>query len=230
MSRTKHEIEKIIDHKRFKRANWQNIGEAQSTDQTQLYVEMITRSVQLRRRWHVIVDPGCGATYKSAPAALKALGCKVTTLNAQPDGFFPARSPEPNKDSLKPLARIVKNLDADLGLAYDGDGDRVVFIDENGVLADFDRVLAAYAGYVIEKNRGGIVVTNVEASMCIDKMVETNNGKVVRSRVGDVYLSEVMKEKRRNLRRRALRCLDTSRVPLLPRWHSFIRTGFENPR
>lgn len=190
------QIERIIANQWFKRADWQQIGEAQSTDQTQLYVEMITRSIQLHRKWHVVVDPGCGATYRLAPTVLAALGCKVTTLNAQPDGFFPARSPEPNKESLQPLAKTVKNLDADVGLAYDGDGDRVAFIDEKGMLADFDRVLAAYSGYVTGENCGGIVVTNVEASMCIDKMVETNHGRVIRTKVGDIYLSEAIKKKK----------------------------------
>jgi phosphoglucosamine mutase len=150
--------------------------------------------VKLCGKWHVVVDSGCGATYSLAPRVLGALGCKVTALNAQPDGFFPARSPEPNEESLKSLAKTVKNLEADVGFAYDGDGDRVTFIDEKGKLANFDRVLAAYASYVTKKNGGGIVVTNVEASMCIEKMVERHGAKVLRTKVGDVYLSEVMKK------------------------------------
>lgn len=190
------DIEKILSDQQFKKVNWQNIGEAQPVDQAQLYIEMITKSIELRKKLHVIVDPGCGATYKLAPAVLTALGCKVTTLNAQPDGFFPGRSPEPNEESLQPLANTVRNLHADMGLAYDGDGDRVAFIDENGHFADFDRVLAAYAGYITEKNGGGIIVTNVEASMCIEKMVEANHGEVLRTKVGDVYLSDAIKKKR----------------------------------
>jgi phosphoglucosamine mutase len=58
---------------------------------------------------------------------------------------------------------------------------------------DFDRVLAAYAAYVVKKNRGGFVVVNVEASMCVEKMVETHGGKVVRTKVGDVYVAEAIK-------------------------------------
>jgi phosphoglucosamine mutase len=61
---------------------------------------------------------------------------------------------------------------------------------------DFDRVLAAYAGYITKKNGHGTVVTNVEASMCVDKMVEANHGEVLRSKVGDVYVSEMMKERK----------------------------------
>jgi phosphoglucosamine mutase len=130
----------------------------------------------------------------SRQKSLKALGCDVKAVNSQPDGFFPSRSPEPNAESLKPLAKIVEAFRADIGVAYDGDGDRVAFIDENGVFVDFDRVLAAYAAHALKRCRGGTVVTNVEASMCVEKMVEASGGRVVRTRVGDVYVAEAVKK------------------------------------
>jgi phosphoglucosamine mutase len=193
--RRQDQVEETLKHKRYKLADWRNVGQAQQTDETRSYIERIKQSVKLGRKWHVVIDSGCGATYSLAPRILGTLGCKVTALNSQPDGFFPARSPEPNGTSLKSVAKTVKDLGADLGFAYDGDGDRVTFIDDNGKLANFDHVLAAYAGYVTKKNRGGIVVTNVEASMCIESMVEPHGAKVLRTKVGDVYLSEAMKEK-----------------------------------
>jgi phosphoglucosamine mutase len=115
-------------------------------------------------------------------------------MNAQGDGFFPARSPEPNSDSLKPLAGIVRESTVDVGVAYDGDGDRVAFIDEKGRIADSDRVLAAYAARVLKKEKSKVVVTNVEASMCVEKVVEACGGKVIRTRVGDVHVSEAIKK------------------------------------
>lgn len=192
--KSQNAIERIIDGEQFKLADWRNVGKAQFTEKSHLYVEMISEAVKLRKKWHVIVDPGCGATYSLAPTVFKGLGCKVTALNAQPDGFFPGRSPEPNAESLRPLSKVVKILGADVGLAYDGDGDRVAFVDREGNLVDFDRVLAAYAAHVTKKKGGGTVVTNVEASMCIEKMVNEHGGKVVRTKVGDVYLSEAMKK------------------------------------
>jgi phosphoglucosamine mutase len=190
---SQNEIEKIIENEEFELADWRKIGEAVLVDKSQSYIEKIKEAIQLRTKLHVIVDPGCGATYSLAPVILKNVGCKVTAINAQPDGFFPARSSEPNVESLKPLARIVKEMGVDAGLAYDGDGDRVAFIDENGCFVDFDRVLAAYSAYVVKENRGGAVVTNVEASMCVEKMVEAQGGKVIRTKVGDVYISEAIK-------------------------------------
>jgi phosphomannomutase len=118
------EVEKIIAEKSFAVADWHGIGEASHADFNQLYVEMVKKAVALRKQWRVVVDPGCGATFDVGPAILKAVGCKVTALNAQPDGFFPARSSEPTAESLKDLAHVVKEFGADVGVAFDGDGAR----------------------------------------------------------------------------------------------------------
>lgn len=192
--KSQDEIEKIIANESFRLASWQNVGESTQIDESYQYMKMISKKVELHKKWRVVVDPGCGATYNIAPTIFKNLGCKVTAINAQPDGFFPARSPEPNSESLKSLTRLVPELGADVGVAYDGDGDRVAFIDEKGDFVDFDNVLAAYAAYAVKKSGGGTVVTNVEASMCVEKMVEAYGGKVVRAKVGDVYVAEMMKK------------------------------------
>jgi phosphoglucosamine mutase len=191
--KSQDKIEKIITDESFMLSDWQNIPEASYINESHLYVELITRTIGLDKKWHVIVDAGCGAAYDLAPLVFKILGCKVTAVNSQPDGFFPARSPEPNAESLKSLAKIVQKLNADIGIAYDGDGDRVAFIDEKGDFVDFDRVLAAYTAYAVRKKGGGVIVTNVEASMCMEKMVEKHGGKVVRTKVGDVYVAEAIK-------------------------------------
>lgn len=186
-------VEKIIAEERFALANWRGVGEASMVDASDIYVEMLQKAVKLHKHWRVVVDPGCGATFNVAPKVLNAIGCKTTALNAQPDGYFPARSSEPTADSLSNLAIVVKALGAELGVAFDGDGDRVAFVDEHGGFADFDRALAAYSAYVLKKRGGGTVVTNVEASMCFETMAEKYKGKVVRTKVGDVYVSEAMK-------------------------------------
>jgi phosphoglucosamine mutase len=187
------EIGRIIENENFGLVDWRGVGASMFIDESRIYIEMIRDTVRLRKKWRVAVDPGCGATCSLAPVIFEGLGCKVTAINANPDGFFPARSPEPNAESLKPLARIVRELGADVGIAYDGDGDRVSFIDEEGNFADFDCVLAVYAAHVAKKKGGGTIVTNVEASMRIEKMVEAHGGKVIRTKVGDVYVAEAIK-------------------------------------
>ncbi|MCW4053732.1 MAG: phosphoglucosamine mutase [Candidatus Bathyarchaeota archaeon] len=186
-------VEKIIAKKSFVVTDWREIGTFSSVDASHFYVEMAKKASELCKQWHVIVDPGCGATFHVGPAVLKAAGCNITALNAQPDGFFPARSSEPTAETLKDLARVVKEVGANVGVAFDGDGDRVAFIDEDGCFVDFDRSLAAYAAYSLKRAGGGIVVTNVEASMCVETMVEAVGGRVVRTKVGDVYISEAIK-------------------------------------
>ncbi len=186
-------VEKIVDTKAFKLADWRSLGTPSIVDVSQRYVDMVVKAAALRKKWRVVVDPGCGATFNVAPAILKALGCKITALNAQPDGYFPARKSEPTAESLIGLSQVVKALGADVGLAFDGDGDRAAFVDDEGAFVDFDRALAAYSACVLKRSGGGIVVTNVEASMCVETIAEKYGGKVVRTRVGDVYVSEAMK-------------------------------------
>ena len=186
-------VEKIVTQRLLVLADWRNLGKASSADAGQIYLDMAQKAVSLKKAWNVVVDPGCGAAFDIAPKMLRALGCKVTALNAQPDGFFPARKSEPTAESLQDLAKTVKALGADVGIAFDGDADRVAFVDENGVFVNFDRSLAAYGALALKRNGGGTIVTNVEASMCIETMAEKYCGKVVRTRVGDIYVSEAIK-------------------------------------
>jgi phosphoglucosamine mutase len=185
-------VEKIIAEKNYAMTKWRGIGEASRVYVNHSYIEMVRKAVALHKQWRVVVDPGCGATFDVGPAVLKATGCRVTALNAQPDGFFPARSSEPTAESLKDLAQVVKELGADVGIAFDGDGDRAAFIDDRGSFVDFNHSLAAYAAYSLKRTGGGTIVTNVEASMCVEKMADSQGGKVVRTKVGDVYLSEAI--------------------------------------
>ena len=186
-------VEKIVSHGSFVLTNWRSLGKTTPIDASKVYIELAQKSVSLKRRWHVVVDPGCGATFKVAPQMLKDMGCKVIALNAQPDGHFPARKSEPTAESLQDLGKVVKAIGADVGIAFDGDGDRVAFVDEAGVFVNFDRSLAAYAAYALKLSGGGVVVTNVEASMCVETMAEKYGGKVVRTRVGDIYISGSIK-------------------------------------
>jgi phosphoglucosamine mutase len=186
-------VEKIIAEGRYQMAEWRHLGKNSFLDAERVYLDMVLKAVSLKKKWIVIVDLGCGAAYRIAPQMLREMGCKVTTLNAQPDGHFPARKSEPNANSLQDLAETVKVLGADIGVAFDGDADRVAFIDEKGVFVNFDRSLAAFGATVLKRNCGGSIITNVEASMCVETMIEKYDGKVIRSKVGDIYISEAIK-------------------------------------
>jgi phosphoglucosamine mutase len=186
-------VEKIVKNGVFGLADWRNLGETKPFNAEQVYMDMALKAVSLKKQWHVVVDPGCGASHSFAPQMLKEMGCKVTALNAQPDGHFPARKSEPNAESLQDLAETVKALGADIGVAFDGDADRVAFVDENGVFVNFDRSLAAYGVYTLKRSDGGTIVTTIEASMCVETMAQKYGGKVVRTPVGDIYVSAAIK-------------------------------------
>ncbi|MEM2102459.1 MAG: phosphoglucosamine mutase [Candidatus Bathyarchaeia archaeon] len=188
-------IEHLIRKQRFTRQTYKRIGRLDAAEVTQDYINTVTRSLALRKPWRVILDPGNGATCHIAPKVFRELGCKVTTINAQPDGHFPGRSPEPNEKSLSVLCELVKQFDADVGFAYDGDGDRMTAVTEKGKFAPLDQILAAYAAYLI-KRKGDMVVTTVEASMCVEKAVQQKGGKVIRTKVGDVAVAEEIRRHR----------------------------------
>ncbi len=186
-------VEKIIASDQFALADWRSLGKTVSIDAARVYLDLAKKAVKLNKRWRIVIDPGCGAAYAIAPRLLRALGCEVTALNAQPDGHFPARKSEPTAESLRDLSETVRALQADVGIAFDGDADRVAFVDDNGVFVDFDRSLAAFGAFALKRYGGGVVVTNVEASMCVETMAQRVGGRVVRSRVGDIYVSEAIK-------------------------------------
>jgi phosphoglucosamine mutase len=189
-------IERLVRKQRFKRQTYEKIGTTTTADATRDYIEVLEKRIALRKHWRIILDPGNGATCHLAPRIFQALGCKVVTINAQPDGYFSARSPEPDEESLTELCKMTKQLHADAGFAYDGDGDRIVAVTERGEFASFDQTLAAYAAYTVKENKGAAIITTVEASMCIEKMVQQQGGKVYRTKVGDVAVAEEIKKQR----------------------------------
>ncbi len=154
------------------------------------YTEMVKESLILKRKWSVVVDPGCGAAYSLGPSLFRELGCKVLTINAQPDGFFPGRPPEPTLESLHLLSMMVRETEANAGVAYDGDADRMALVDENGSFVPMDQLIAAYGAKLLSlKNKKRIVVP-IDASMCIEESIEAVGGNVIRTAVGDVNVAE----------------------------------------
>jgi len=182
-------IEEIVGKRAFRRSSWNSMGKLTCLDASERYVEGLAGSVELSRPWRVVLDPGCGATSLLAPRVFRELHCQVVALNARPDGYFPARSPDPRPDTIADLRRAVRELGADVGFAYDGDGDRMVVVDEEGRFVPFDVALACFAAHVVRSRGGGLVITTVEASYCVEEAVREAGGEVVKTRVGDVSVS-----------------------------------------
>jgi phosphoglucosamine mutase len=186
-------MEQALRSEKPRIVHWKSIGEIESSDESERYMKMITDNVALEKRWNVVVDPGCGAGSLIAPEVLRLLGCKVASINAQADGTFPARSPEPSPENLVELSRIVRILGADIGIALDGDADRVVFIDERGEFIEQDRALGAFAGHALKKRKGTIVAP-VDTSLSVEETVRQSGGRLIRTKVGDVYVANAVKK------------------------------------
>ncbi|RQG89242.1 phosphoglucosamine mutase [Natrarchaeobius halalkaliphilus] len=135
----------------------------------------------------VIVDVGNGTGGITADV-LYELGCSVRTLNGQPDGRFPARPSEPNEETLETLERTVGATDADLGIAHDGDADRMVAVDERGEFVPKDVLLALLARETASD--GDRVAAPLNTSLALDDALETVGASVTRTPVGDVYVAE----------------------------------------
>ncbi|MFH1821418.1 MAG: phosphoglucosamine mutase [Methanobacteriota archaeon] len=188
-------IERIYFGKKWKKAAWDKIGNVEELDVLQSYVEALAGTVQISRDYKVVVDCGNGAASVVAPLLLGEVGCRVTSLNSQPDGFFPGRPLEPSPENLVELCKVVKSTGADLGIAHDGDADRVVIVDNTGLVVPGDEILALIAARQVMGSRG-TVVTTVDASKVVDEVVGERGAKVVRTRVGDVSVAAEIKRRK----------------------------------
>ena len=191
------EIERIYFKKSYRRADWREIGSCRKESSViQTYIKGVLSHVDneiiKKRALRVVLDPGNGAAAIAAPYALSGLGCKVLTINGHVDGDFPGRGPEPTPATLSGLSDAVKSYNADVGIAYDGDGDRAVFCDEKGVIHWGDKTGALLVDYLLAKNPGALVVTTVSTSQIVDFAAERNGSKVLRTRVGSVDVSRAM--------------------------------------
>ncbi|WP_407413375.1 phosphoglucosamine mutase [Methanobrevibacter sp.] len=142
----------------------------------------------------VVVDCGSGAGCFTAPYLIQKLGCDVTTLNCQADGFFPGRDPEPIEENLQELISVVKELGADIGLAHDGDADRTICIDEKGNFVLGDKTFTLVEKQMLKENDGGIVVTTVATSQAIYDVADEYNGEVIATAVGDLLVARKLKD------------------------------------
>ena len=183
------EIESALDAGRFRSVPWDQVGRLHRRDDlVPRHIEAILRDVG-SAKLKVVVDCGCGATSTITPFLLRKMGCDVLAIHAQPDGHFPGRDPEPTEKNLALLLATVRDVNADLGIAHDGDGDRMVAVDRDGSFVGGDALLALFATREVKH---GLVVP-VDASMVVEDLLP--KAKVWRTRVGDVYVAAEIKRR-----------------------------------
>ena len=175
---------------------WDTIGSIGTLQALEAYNEAVKSHVDAaairEAGLKIAIDPGNGVAALTAPEIARDLGCNVYTVNVNVNGRFPGRDSEPRPDNLDGLKRLVRASGADLGIAFDGDGDRSMFVDEKGEVQWGDRSVALLAKDFMAKNPGERVVSAVNSSKVLDDVVTAAGGSVVRTRVGSVVISRVM--------------------------------------
>ncbi|MHA1583171.1 MAG: LAGLIDADG family homing endonuclease [Candidatus Baldrarchaeia archaeon] len=180
----------------FKLAKWNKIGKIRQLDTKEIihkYIDFALKHVKPERKVKIVLDLGNGAASYVAPKLFKEAGCEVITINEKPDGTFPGRTPDPLEDPLEELKKTVVQEKAELGVAFDGDGDRAIMVDDLGRKVQTEKAGIIIAKYLLQRKRGKIVA-NISCSMIIEEELSKVGGEVVRCRVGDVFVSRTAKE------------------------------------
>ena len=182
-------LEQLISQRSFTNVSWDQMGtQIAAPDLVEIYAQQVLDRVgPFRRRLRVVVDCANGTTYNLTPLILSKLGCEVISLNAHPDGRFPGRPAEPSPEHLATTCQFVRHLKADLGIAHDGDGDRLAVIDEKGRYVNNDTVLAFFARLLLTEKGPGRIITSVDTSSRIYRVARSSGGTVERTRLGKTH-------------------------------------------
>ena len=144
------------------------------------------------KKFKVVLDLGNGAQAVSAPIFCKSLECEIFLINEKIDGSFPGRGSEPTPQNLHVLSKVVQENNADLGIAFDGDGDRSIFCDNNGKILTGDKSALVLTKHILQKNPESTVVTCLNSGSNIENIASEFNSKVIRTKVGSVEVSRKM--------------------------------------
>jgi phosphomannomutase/phosphoglucomutase len=193
------EIEDIYFENKLALAEWSKLGAKHEFAVANAeYVQAVKKHVNVseitEKHYHVVVDAANSVGGLTTPQLLRELGCKVTTINANIDGTFPGRMPEPRPENLQQLAATVKAVGADFGVAFDGDADRSIFVGENGDVYWGDKTFAVIEKHFLMENPNSKIVTPVSSSTLIKDVAEAYKGELVWTKVGSVTVSQTMKE------------------------------------
>lgn len=170
-------------------------GHVSSRDIRADYIAAVLNRVKLSRRLKVVVDAGNGVAGGIAPNLYNALGCEVVPLYCEMDGMFPNHHPDPSKEkNLRDLIVAVKQHKADIGLAFDGDGDRLGVVTPQGKIIWPDRQLMLFAKDVLKKRPGATVLFDVKCSKHVSSIVAQYGGVPIMSKTGHSLIKKKMKE------------------------------------
>lgn len=174
-------------------------AEAQGTlderDISQDYVQRIAGDIQIGQHLKVVVDAGNGVAGEIGPQVLATIGADVTPLFCDIDGEFPNHHPDPSEPhNLEALIQMVQRLDADLGIAFDGDGDRLGVVTKSGKIIYPDRLLMLFAADVLERNPGAVIVYDVKCTSRLSTQILRHGGSPMMWMTGHSLIKSRMRE------------------------------------
>ena len=170
-------------------------GNVESVNIVPDYLERIRGDIKLKRPLRVAIDCGNGVAGNVAPELFRSIGCEVTELFCEVDGNFPNHHPDPGKeDNLRDLIAAVQTQRVDVGLAFDGDGDRLGVVASDGRIVWPDRVLMLYAMDILDRNPGGQVIYDVKCTRFLDPIIRDHGGIPLMWKTGHSFIKAKIKE------------------------------------
>ncbi len=170
-------------------------GDTSQADVREAYLRRITGDIKLARPLHVIVDCGNGVAGELAPQLLRRLGCEVRELFCEVDGRFPHHHPDPSQPkNLADLVSALKTHEADIGLAFDGDGDRLGVVSPEGSIIWPDRQMILYARDVLSRNPGAEIIYDVKCTRTLPAAILAAGGKATIWKTGHSFIKAKLKE------------------------------------
>lgn len=161
------------------------------------YIKRISSDIKLARPLKIVVDCGNGVAGAFAPALYRGLGCEVTELFCDVDGSFPNHHPDPSvPDNLNDVIQALKTTDAEIGLAFDGDGDRLGIVTKTGHIINADRQLMLFAADVLSRNPGAKIIFDVKCTRNLAPWITQHGGTPVMWKTGHSFIkSKLIEEK-----------------------------------
>jgi len=187
------EIYKIIKKEDFRKGQ----GLVNIRPIKDVYIEAATRRVKIKKPLKVVIECGNGTASFFVSDILKKIGCEVTPIFCEPDWTFPHHTPDPESQKAKKvLADKVKEVDADLGVSYDGDGDRLGVVDEKGNNVWSDRLLILFARQVLESRPGSKIIFDVKCTQALPEDIKKHGGIPLMWRTGHSYIKRKLHEEK----------------------------------
>ena len=189
-------IEDIYFNKKWKKdlIQWGKTGPEENA--IKVYLDAITSHVNKGRirakKFKVVLDLGNGAQTVTAPTLCNELDCKVIAINEKIDGMFSGRGSEPTPNNLQKLSETVVRTGSDIGVAFDGDGDRSLFCDEKGEILTGDKSALLLSHFILSKNPNSTIVTCLNSGSSIETLAQNTSSNVIRTKVGSVEVSRKM--------------------------------------